>query len=144
MTSHVEQQIQARIAAVRRRAAEEQRRRQELAEARQHGLAARHAQKLNRQASRTDTPKEIHMASNLPQTRRAAMELTIHQLQSPNTPDVYEVLNRLCPGGVHDLLPLTVHLAEAAGELLARECGSKEAAIESLTEQITKVASTSR
>ncbi|MEU0253281.1 hypothetical protein ABZ299_12395 [Streptomyces sp. NPDC006184] len=50
MTSHVEDQIQARIAAARRKAEADHHRRQELAEARQHGLAARHAQKLRRLA----------------------------------------------------------------------------------------------
>lgn len=51
MVSHVAQQVAARIAAARQKDAEDKRRRQELAEARQHGLAARHAQKLNRQAN---------------------------------------------------------------------------------------------
>ncbi|MFE1882668.1 hypothetical protein [Streptomyces diastatochromogenes] len=76
------------------------------------------------------------MTDKLDQTRRAAMELTLHQLQTPNTTDVYDLLTRLCPRGVHDLLPLTFHLAESADELLARECGSREAAIQSLSEQI--------
>jgi hypothetical protein len=52
VTSYVEQQIQARIAAARAKAKADKRRRQELAEARQHGLAARHAQKLQRQDAR--------------------------------------------------------------------------------------------
>ncbi|MEU0588269.1 hypothetical protein [Streptomyces sp. NPDC006132] len=52
MSSHVEEQIQARITAARAKAEADKRRRQELAEARQHGLAARHAQKLQRQDAR--------------------------------------------------------------------------------------------
>ncbi|MDK1344173.1 hypothetical protein QNO09_12840 [Streptomyces sp. 378] len=52
MSSHVEEQVRARIAAVRAKAEADRRRRQELAEARQHGLAARHAQKLQRQDGR--------------------------------------------------------------------------------------------
>ncbi|AEY90746.1 hypothetical protein SHJG_5478 [Streptomyces hygroscopicus subsp. jinggangensis 5008] len=44
--------MQARIAAVRQRTAEQHQRRQELAEARQHGIAARHAQRLANQARR--------------------------------------------------------------------------------------------
>ncbi|MGW1808254.1 hypothetical protein [Streptomyces sp. NPDC002078] len=59
MTSHVEQQVAARIAAARQRAAEQRQRREELAEARQHGLAARHAQKLGRQAANDLTDEEI-------------------------------------------------------------------------------------
>lgn len=58
MTSHVEQQIAARIAAARRRAEEEQRRRAELAKARKAGLARRHAAKLARlaEAASNQTP----------------------------------------------------------------------------------------
>ncbi|MGV9275973.1 hypothetical protein [Streptomyces griseosporeus] len=52
MTSHVEQQVQARIAAARAKADADRQRRQELADARQRGLAARHAQKLRNQAAR--------------------------------------------------------------------------------------------
>ncbi|MFD5227420.1 hypothetical protein ACFWJ5_02535 [Streptomyces qaidamensis] len=54
MTSYVEQQIQARIAAARAKAEADKRRRQELAEARQRGLAARHAQKLSRKGEFCD------------------------------------------------------------------------------------------
>lgn len=46
MTSHVEEQIAARIAAARRKAEAEKQRRTELAAARRKGLAYRHAQKL--------------------------------------------------------------------------------------------------
>ncbi|MEU5112016.1 hypothetical protein AB0G64_10985 [Streptomyces longwoodensis] len=59
MTKHVEQQVEARIAAARARAEAEKRRRQELNEARQRGLAARHAQKLRRQAERRNTVDDI-------------------------------------------------------------------------------------
>ncbi|GHF57719.1 hypothetical protein [Streptomyces griseosporeus] len=52
MTSHVEQQVQARIAAARAKGEADKQRRQELAEARQRGLAARHAQKLRHQGAR--------------------------------------------------------------------------------------------
>ncbi|MHC3471222.1 hypothetical protein ACYF6T_21345 [Streptomyces sp. 7R007] len=45
-TSHVEQQVQARIEAARRKAAEDKRRREELAAARTKGLGYRHARKL--------------------------------------------------------------------------------------------------
>ncbi|MEU6373940.1 hypothetical protein [Streptomyces sp. NPDC046909] len=46
MTSYVEQQIAARIAAARRKAEEDKRRRADLAAARRRGLAARPARKL--------------------------------------------------------------------------------------------------
>ncbi|MFD0117664.1 hypothetical protein ACFVZL_19890 [Streptomyces sp. NPDC058320] len=48
MASHVEEQIAARIAEARRKAEAKKRRRAELAEARTHGLASRHAAKMRR------------------------------------------------------------------------------------------------
>lgn len=50
MTSHVEQQIQARIAAARAKVQAAQQRRDDLAAARRRGLAHRHAAKLRRLA----------------------------------------------------------------------------------------------
>ncbi|MET9762063.1 hypothetical protein ABZ016_23905 [Streptomyces sp. NPDC006372] len=58
MSSHVEQQVQARIAAARAKAEADRRRRQEFAEERQHGVAARHAEKLRRQAVNDLTDEE--------------------------------------------------------------------------------------
>lgn len=55
MPSHVEEQVQARIAAARRRAEERQQQRAELAAARTAGLAQRHAQRLRNQVNRGDT-----------------------------------------------------------------------------------------
>ncbi|MEV7387199.1 hypothetical protein [Streptomyces sp. NPDC091215] len=51
-SSHVEQQVAARIAAARQREAERKRQRAEFAAARDAGVARRHAQKLYRQAAR--------------------------------------------------------------------------------------------
>ena len=51
-TSHVEQQIAARIAAARIRVQAARERREELSAARRRGLAARHANRLRRQAER--------------------------------------------------------------------------------------------
>ena len=48
MTSHVEDQVQARIAEAQRKAEQKKRRRAELAEARAHGLQSRHAAKMRR------------------------------------------------------------------------------------------------
>ncbi|MCX5270981.1 hypothetical protein [Streptomyces virginiae] len=50
MTSHVEEQVQARIEQARRKTAARKRARQELAEARNSGLEARHTAKLRRWA----------------------------------------------------------------------------------------------
>lgn len=50
MTSHVEQQIQERIARVRAEAERKRQQREELARRRTAGLAKRHAQKLRRLA----------------------------------------------------------------------------------------------
>ncbi|MFC8667070.1 hypothetical protein [Streptomyces sp. NPDC057199] len=52
MSSHVEEQVAARIAAVRRKTEERERQRAELAEARQYGLRARHAAKLTLRRTR--------------------------------------------------------------------------------------------
>jgi hypothetical protein len=46
--SHVERQVQARIAAAQRKAEQRKRRREELDERRKYGLQARHAAKMRR------------------------------------------------------------------------------------------------
>ncbi|MGY4994089.1 hypothetical protein [Streptomyces sp. 900105245] len=58
MTSHVEQQVQARIAAARQKTETDRQRRQELAAARQHGLTARNAQRLANQTRHPLTDEE--------------------------------------------------------------------------------------
>ncbi len=55
-TSHVEQAVQARIAAARTRVQAAKRRREDLAQARRRGLARRHAQKLRNQAKDQTPP----------------------------------------------------------------------------------------
>lgn len=50
MTSHVEEAVQARIAAAKLKDEQRKRRRQELAERRKYGLQARHAAKMRRWA----------------------------------------------------------------------------------------------
>jgi hypothetical protein len=64
-TSHVEQQIQARIAAAKVRVQAARERREEFAAARRRGLAARHANKLRRlaEAERQDDGGESEAAS---------------------------------------------------------------------------------
>ncbi|MQY32592.1 hypothetical protein SRB17_05460 [Streptomyces sp. RB17] len=52
--SHVEQRIQARIAAAKRKRERRRQQRSELAEARAHGLKARYAAKLARWATEDD------------------------------------------------------------------------------------------
>lgn len=78
------------------------------------------------------------------QTRAAAIETTLHRLQHPNQPDAYEdsihgTLVRLCkPAGVENLMALTIHLADAMAAVLVKDCGSREAAIESLQQQLAE------
>ncbi|WP_078657299.1 hypothetical protein, partial [Kitasatospora aureofaciens] len=50
--------VAEKVEAARRKIANDKRRRQELAEARRHGLAARHAQKLARLSRYTPGPRE--------------------------------------------------------------------------------------
>lgn len=57
-TSHVEQQVQARIQAARVKIQAARQRRDELSAARRRGLAARHANKLWRQAERRTADQE--------------------------------------------------------------------------------------
>ncbi|MFD4790538.1 hypothetical protein ACFWN1_26495 [Streptomyces sp. NPDC058459] len=54
MTSHVEQQVAARIAAAKAKAERERQQREELAAARRAGVARRHAAKLARFAEAID------------------------------------------------------------------------------------------
>lgn len=69
-------------------------------------------------------------------TTHAATQLTLHLLNTPNGPDAaaYDLITRLCPRGVYDLLPLTLHLAESLGVLLEREHGH-DIAVEALARQ---------
>lgn len=62
MSSHVENEIQARIARVRAEGERRRQQREELAAARTAGVARRHAQKLYRQAP---TPQETPMPAAL-------------------------------------------------------------------------------
>lgn len=48
MTSHVDEQIAARIAAAKAKRAKRRQQREELDDAREHGLQARHTAKLRR------------------------------------------------------------------------------------------------
>lgn len=74
--------------------------------------------------------------TDLPQIRRAGIQLTLHQLEAPAHADVYDLITRLCPRGVYDLIPLTIHLAEACGALLERDCGNREATVKALQMQL--------
>ncbi|MEV3847921.1 hypothetical protein AB0J30_14135 [Streptomyces microflavus] len=60
--------VQERIAAARRKIANDKRRRAELAEARKHGLAARHRQKLAHLSRYTPGPREAPAGGNTPDT----------------------------------------------------------------------------
>ncbi|MFD7996284.1 hypothetical protein [Streptomyces mexicanus] len=56
-TSHVDEQVQARIAAARLKREQRQQRRAELDENRAHGLQARHLAKMRRWADEDGTPE---------------------------------------------------------------------------------------
>ncbi|WP_097935063.1 MULTISPECIES: hypothetical protein [unclassified Streptomyces] len=65
---NVEDLVQERIAAARRKIAADKLRREELAEARKHGLARRHAQKLARLSRYTPGTRETPADGNTPNT----------------------------------------------------------------------------
>lgn len=75
------------------------------------------------------------------QTRRSALELTLHRLTHQTEPETYEesiygTLARLCPAGFDDMAALVIHLADALAAGMECECGSREAAVESLRQQL--------
>lgn len=77
------------------------------------------------------------------QTRRSAMELTLHRLTHQAQPETYEetvygTLVRLCPAGFDDMVELVVHLAGAMATAMESECGSREVAIEVLRQQLAE------
>lgn len=70
-------------------------------------------------------------------TRRKAMELTLHRLTNHNPGDVYDELARLCkPSGIDNLMAIAIHLTDAMAAVLVKDCGSREAAVASLREQL--------
>lgn len=78
--------------------------------------------------------------TNVEHTSRTATELTLHLLQTPNGTDAaaYDLIAQLCPRGIYDLLPLTLHLAQAFGALLEERCGDRSTAIAALQQQLAK------
>ncbi|NUR02561.1 MAG: hypothetical protein HOY79_40315 [Streptomyces sp.] len=70
MSSHVENEVQARIAAARRREAERKQQREELAAARDVGLGYRHAQRLRNLAN---TPAPTTEDAPMPAALRPAV-----------------------------------------------------------------------
>ncbi|MFJ7229820.1 hypothetical protein ACIQVF_09775 [Streptomyces tendae] len=89
---NVDDIIAERIAAARRRAEADKQRRQELAEARQHGLAARHAQRLRNQASARTTDGD-----DSPTLRRSVNDTTEEKHMKIATGNVHHVAP--CPPG---------------------------------------------
>lgn len=70
-------------------------------------------------------------------TRRMAMELTLHRLTNHEPGAIYDEITRLCmPGGVDNLMAVAIHLTDAMAAVLVKDCGSSEAAITSLREQL--------
>lgn len=77
------------------------------------------------------------------QTRRSAMELALHRLTHQTPPTTYEesfygTLQRLCPAGFDDMVALIAHFADAMAAGVERECGGREAAVESLRQQLAE------
>ncbi|MER6601826.1 hypothetical protein [Streptomyces parvus] len=66
---NVDDVVQERIAAARRKIAADKKRREELAEARRHGIAARHRQKLARLAQYSPGTRETPADDNTPTTQ---------------------------------------------------------------------------
>ncbi|MCZ4510295.1 hypothetical protein O3Q52_19290 [Streptomyces sp. ActVer] len=76
-------------------------------------------------------------AQQLRRTRRNAMALTIHRLRAEDQGSVYDEIIRLFkPDPIGELIEMVAHLAEGMANMLEKECGSKEAAAESLAQQI--------
>lgn len=72
-------------------------------------------------------------------TRRMAMELTLHRLTNHQPGAIYDEIVRLCiPGGTDNLMAIAIHLADAMAAVLVKDCGSSDAAITSLQEQLTE------
>ncbi|MGJ5831381.1 hypothetical protein [Streptomyces ossamyceticus] len=79
------------------------------------------------------------MTSPEQQTRRTAMALTLHRLRNQDPAAAYELLPDLCkPDPVTALMNLAIHFADATGTALEAGLGSREAAAESLQQQLYK------
>lgn len=73
------------------------------------------------------------------QIRRTAMALTLHRLRDQDLAAAYELLPGLCkPDSITTLMNLVIHFADATAAALEAECGSKEAAADSLQQQLYK------
>lgn len=73
------------------------------------------------------------------QTRHKAMALILHRLRDQGQAAAYELLPGLCkPDAVTALMDMVIHFADAAALELENTYGSKEAAAESLQQQLYK------
>lgn len=73
------------------------------------------------------------------QTRRNAMALTLHRLRDQDQAAAYELIPTLCkPDPVTELMDMVIHFADTTAALLEKEYGSKEAAADSLQQQLYK------
>lgn len=74
-----------------------------------------------------------------PTTRSKAIELTLHRLTATDPGAIYDEIVRLCkPGGTDNLMALVIHFADAMAAVTQRETGSKEAAIDTLQQQLAE------
>lgn len=82
-----------------------------------------------------------HRAQQLRRTRRNAMELTLHRLRTEDPAAIYDEVVSLCkPDAIQELIEMVIHFAEGMANVLEKECGSKEAAAESLARQLAEQA----
>lgn len=71
------------------------------------------------------------------QTRRNAMALTLLRLRDQDQAAAYELLPPLCkPDPVTALMDMVIHFADATAAVLEKAFGSKEAAADSLQQQL--------
>lgn len=69
--------------------------------------------------------------------RHKAMNLVLHRLRSQDQAAAYDEIARLMrPDGIMNLMDVAIHLADAMAATLKDQCGSRQAAIRSLEEQI--------
>lgn len=71
--------------------------------------------------------------------RRDAMELTLHRLTNTEPGAIYDEIVRLSDGrGIDPLMAMLIHYASAMAAVLVKECGSREAVIASLQQQLAE------
>lgn len=91
MTSHVDEAVKTRIAAVRRKAEQRRQQRAELEEARGYGLQARHQAKLKRRCAVCDRPLPGRRG------RPCVRGCGVYLCRAPHRPPCTDVHGGQCP-----------------------------------------------